>query len=427
MSNKIKSVFAREILDSRGNPTVEATVELAGGTTGAAAMPSGASTGKFEAVELRDGDAKRYGGKGVLKAVANVTDIIAPKVIGMDASEQSTIDKLMLELDGTEQKSRLGANAILGVSMAVARAAATTQHQPLHKYLNGLVGSGIKPKLPRPMVNVLNGGRHAEGGADIQDTMLIPRSPATFKESLRLCSEIFHSLGKLLKGQGQAVTVGDEGGYAPGVASNQELLELLAQATEQAGYKLGEDVVFALDVAASELFEDGHYRLKTDSQELSSQQMVEWLTDLRQRFPLFSIEDGLDQEDWDTWANLTKNLGESTMLVTDDLTVTNPARLGKAISQKAGNAILVKLNQIGTVSETLEAIAMARQSGWPTVISHRSGETEDNFIAHLAVASASPFIKSGSTSRSERLAKYNELMRIEEVDGLKLTEWIDRG
>lgn len=417
---KITAIHARQILDSRGNPTVEADVTLEDGTLGRAAVPSGASTGSHEAIELRDGD-KAYGGKSVLKAVNNVNGEIATALIGKDASDQAAIDKTMIELDGTENKGRLGANALLAVSLAVAKAAATSQKQPLYRYIATLAGTG-NPTLPLPMMNIINGGKHAAGSTDIQEFMIMPVGAASFSEALQMGAEIFHALGKVLKSKGYGTTVGDEGGYAPAVKNgNAEALELIGEAVAKAGYTLGQDIVLALDVASTELMEEGKYKLATENRTLTNTEMVEFYSDLVSRFPIVSIEDGLGEDDWQGWQALTAALGNKVQLVGDDLLVTNTEFLERGIREKAGNAILVKVNQIGTLTETINAVTMAHEAGWKAVISHRSGETEDTTIAHLAVGLATGQIKTGSLSRTDRVAKYNELLRIEEELGDKAT------
>jgi enolase len=409
----IADLYAREILDSRGNPTVEVEVVLEDGTVGRAAVPSGASTGTYEAVELRDGDAGRYGGKGVLRAVEHVNDEIAMEVVGLNAVDQAEIDALLIELDGTENKSRLGANAILGVSLAVARAAAAALGLPLYRYLGG-VGANL---LPVPMMNVVNGGRHADNNLDLQEFMIVPVGAGSFAEALRMGAEVYHSLRRILHERGLSTAVGDEGGFAPRLDANEEALKLLVAAIESAGYRPGEDVALALDPAASEFFEDGRYVLKGEGRSLSPDEMVDYYADLAGRYPILSIEDGLAEEDWEGWELLTRRLGNTVQLVGDDLFVTNPGRLSRGITLGVANSILIKLNQIGTLTETLETIALARQAGYAVVISHRSGETEDTFIADLAVATRAGQIKTGAPSRSERVAKYNQLLRIEEELG----------
>jgi enolase len=405
---KISEVFAREILDSRGNPTIEVDVQLDSGALGRAAVPSGASTGSREALELRDGDKKNYGGKSVLKAVENVNETIAGEIEGMDAREQAMIDLLMKQLDGTANKEKLGANAILGVSLAVARAAAETAGLPLFAYLGG---PGART-LPVPMMNVINGGAHADNNLDVQEFMLIPAGFPSFSDALRAGVETFHQLKKLLHDKGLTTSVGDEGGFAPNLGSNAEALDYILKAVEKAGYKAGEQIWLGLDVAASEFFESGKYTM--EKRTLSSADMIGYYEDLLKRYPVLSIEDGLAEGDWDGWESLTKQLGAKTQLVGDDLFVTNPAILAEGIQRGVANAILVKVNQIGTLTETLEAIEMAKRAGYRSVISHRSGETEDSTIADLAVATNAGQIKTGSASRSDRMAKYNQLLRIEE-------------
>jgi enolase len=409
----IKTVHARQILDSRGNPTVEVEVTLAGGALGRAAVPSGASTGKREAVELRDGDAKRYGGKGVLRAVKNVSEVIAPAIDGLEAGDQAAVDRRLLELDGTPDKSRLGANALLGVSLAVARAAAAAAGLPLYRYLGGAEAV----LLPVPLMNVLNGGVHADNGLDIQEFMLVPAGARGFSEALRMGVEIFQTLKALLRDKGLSTSVGDEGGFAPALASNTAALDLLLLAIERSEYRPGEDVFLALDAAAGEFFHQGRYRLKAEGTEKTSEEMIALYETLCGRYPLCSIEDGLAEDDWDGWAKLTQRLGARMQLVGDDLFVTNPAIIQEGIRRGVANAVLIKVNQIGTLTETLEAIELARRAGYGTVISHRSGETEDTFIADLAVAVNAGQIKTGSLARGERTAKYNQLLRIEEELG----------
>ena len=407
---EIVQVHAREILDSRGNPTVEVEVGLESGVVGRAAVPSGASTGTHEALELRDGDEKRYHGKGVLKAVENVNEIIAQEILGLESTAQAELDRLLIELDGTENKSRLGANAILGVSMALAQASAKEAGLPLYAYLGG-VGATV---LPVPMMNVINGGVHADNKLDLQEFMIVPLGAPTFAEALRYGAETYHVLKKVLKERGYSTGVGDEGGFAPDVSSAREALELMIEAIEKAGYRPGEDIALALDPAASELFKDGKYVLEGEGKVLSSEEMVAYYRELVDQFPIVSIEDGLAEDDWEGWKILRRELGDRIQLVGDDIFVTNIKRLARGIEEDIANAILIKLNQIGTVTETLEAIRLAHTSGWRCVISHRSGETEDTFIADLAVAVNSGQIKSGAPCRSERVAKYNQLLRIEE-------------
>ncbi|HEY8448227.1 MAG TPA: phosphopyruvate hydratase [Thermomicrobiales bacterium] len=414
MRTIIESVHAREILDSRGNPTVEVEVTLVGGGAGRAAVPSGASTGAYEAVELRDGDRNRYGGKGVLKAVEHVNQEIAEAVVGLDSLDQRAVDRTMIELDGTPNKGRLGANAILGVSLAVARAAANEVGLPLYAYLGGPNAH----TLPVPMMNILNGGKHATGSrVDMQEFMVMPVGAPTFREGLRWGSEIFHALKGVLLERGMSAAVGDEGGYAPSLQTNEEAVEVVMLAIQRAGYEAGRDVVLALDPASTELYQDGVYRLKGEGRELTSQELVAYWTEWVNKYPIVSIEDGLAEDDWEHWKQLTAQVGDRIQLVGDDLFVTNTERLERGIREKAGNAILVKLNQIGTLTETLETIALAQRNGYNTVISHRSGETDDTFIADLAVATNSGQIKTGAPSRIDRVAKYNQLLRIEEELG----------
>nr|WP_312985184.1 phosphopyruvate hydratase [Clostridioides sp.] len=411
----IDLVYAREVLDSRGNPTVEVEVVLESGETGRAIVPSGASTGAFEAVELRDGDSSRYLGKGVEKAVNNVNEIIAPELEGMDAFDQPMIDALMIELDGTDNKGNLGANAILGVSMAVARAAAEEVGLPLFQYLGGVNAK----QLPVPMMNILNGGEHADNNVDVQEFMILPVGAESFKEGLRMGSEVFHALKKVLAEKGLACGVGDEGGFAPNLDSNQEALELIVEAIGKAGYVPGKDVMLGLDVAATELYnaETKKYVLAGEDKELTAAEMVELYEGWAKNFPIVTIEDGLDEEDWDGWKLLTEKLGNKIQLVGDDLFVTNTERLERGIKSGVGNSILIKVNQIGTITETLDAIEMAKRAGYTAVISHRSGETEDTTIADLAVATNAGQIKTGAPSRTDRVAKYNQLLRIEEIIG----------
>jgi len=410
----IEYVIAREILDSRGNPTVEVDVVLDDGTAGTGRAPSGASTGTYEALELRDGDKTRYLGKGVITAVANVNVKIAQELEGEDASNQAAIDKLLIELDGTDNKTDLGANAIVAVSMAVASAAAEFNRTPLYNYLGGVNAR----TLPIPMMNVVNGGAHADNNADIQEYMLVPAGAPTFGEALRMGSEIFHTLKKILSDKGHVTTVGDEGGFAPNVKSNEEPLSLMTQAIEKAGYRPGEQVFLAIDAAASEFYQKGKYVLEAEKKpQKTSAELVDYYGNLASKYPIVSIEDGLSQDDWDGWKLLTEKLGHKMLIVGDDIFVTNVARLLRGIREKAANSILIKVNQIGTVTETLDAIEIAKRASFGTVISHRSGETEDTFISHLAVAVNAGLIKTGSLSRSERIAKYNELLRIEEELG----------
>jgi len=406
----IELLRAREILDSRGDPTVAVDVLLADGSRGTAMVPSGASTGAHEAVELRDGEKGRYRGKGVRTAVGNVDDIIAPELIGEDAADQSAIDKILLELDGTENKSKLGANATLGVSLACARAAANAVGLPLYRYLGG----PLARTLPVPMMNVLNGGKHATDSADMQEYMIVPIGRPTFSEAIRAGSEVFHALKDILHAKGMGTGVGDEGGFAPaGLKDNEEPIRLIMQAIEKAGYKPGDDVAIALDPASTEFFEKGAYTLAREKRRLSAEQMVSLYEDWHTRYPIVSIEDGLAEDDWEGWAKLTAKLGDKVQLVGDDLFVTNVERIRRGVSANVANAVLIKLNQIGTLSETIEAIELAHRSGYASVISHRSGETEDTTIADLVVALNTGQIKTGSLSRSERVAKYNRLMEIE--------------
>lgn len=411
----IELVYAREVLDSRGNPTVEVEVALESGAVGRAIVPSGASTGAFEAVELRDGDKGRYIGKGVEKAVANVNEIIAPELEGMDAFDQPAIDALMIELDGTHNKGKLGANAILGVSMAVARAAAEELGLPLFQYIGGVNAM----QLPVPMMNILNGGEHADNSVDVQEFMILPVGAKSFREGLRMGAEVFHSLKKVLSERGLACGVGDEGGFAPNLGSNREALELIVEAIEKAGYKPGDDVRLGLDVAATEMYdkETKLYDLKHEGKKLTAEQMVDLYEEWVNNFPIVTIEDGLDEEDWDGWKVLTDRLGKKVQLVGDDLFVTNTERLERGIEAGVANSILIKVNQIGTITETLDAIEMAKRAGYTAVISHRSGETEDTTIADLAVAVNAGQIKTGAPSRTDRVAKYNQLLRIEEMVG----------
>lgn len=412
---KISKVQARWILDSRGNPTVEAVVGLDDGSRGRAAVPSGASTGAAEALELRDGGS-RFMGKGVDRAVANVNQQIAPALIGMEAADQRAVDRTMLQLDGTDNKSKLGANAILAVSLATAKAAASSEDLALWRYIAQLTDTS-ETSLPLPMMNIMNGGAHANWTTDIQEYMIMPIGAPSFAEAVRQASEVFHHLGKILKEQGYPTTVGDEGGYAPHLrGGNGEPLKLIEQAVTQAGYQLGQDFVLALDVAASEFYRDGYYELKNDNAKLSTDQMIDYVRGLVAGNPLASVEDGLAEEDWAGWTKLTERLGAETQLVGDDLLVTNTQRLQKAIDLKAGNAILVKPNQIGSLSETIDAVKLAKANGFNTVMSHRSGETEDTTIAHLAVGLGCGQIKTGSLSRTDRVAKYNELLRIAEAN-----------
>jgi len=416
---KITAVHAREILDSRGNPTLEVDVTLEDGIGGRAAVPSGASTGVHEALELRDGDPKRYGGKGVLKAIANVNGEIASAVRGLAADGQQALDRKLIELDGTPDKSRLGANAILGVSLGAAHAAAAARGEPLYRYLTWLVSwSGGEPgPLPVPMCNILNGGKHAEGSTDFQEFMVMPLGAASFAEALRMAAEVYHALGKLVHARGLPTTVGDEGGFAPPGLSNDEAIELVTKAIEAAGYRSPEEVAVALDPATSELYEAGSYRLAREGKTLSSDELAALWERWCGRYPIVSLEDGMGEDDWPGWQALTERLGSKVQLVADDLLVTKVERIERAIRERAANAVLIKPNQIGTLTETLEAIEVARKAGWGAVISHRSGETEDTTIADLAVATGVGQIKTGAPARGERTAKYNRLLRIEEELG----------
>jgi enolase len=410
----IESILAREILDSRGNPTVEVDVLLESGAMGRACVPSGASTGEYEAVELRDGDKSRYLGKGVLKACENINDEIAPELLSYDASLQADIDGIMIELDGSANKGKLGANAILGVSMACAKAAAQDAGLPLYRYIGGVSAR----ELPVPMMNILNGGKHADNNVDIQEFMIAPCGTYCFREALRMGAEVFHSLKSILKSMGLNTAVGDEGGYAPDLSSNEEALQVIMKAIEKAGYKPGDDILICLDPAASSFFENGKYNLQAEKDPIKdSESMVAFYEDLVSRYPIISIEDGLAEDDWDGFKLMTERLGNRIQIVGDDLFVTNTERLTRGIETKAANSILIKLNQIGTVTETIEAIETAKRAGFTAVVSHRSGETEDSFIADFVVAMNTGQIKTGSASRSERIAKYNQLLRIEEELG----------
>ncbi len=411
----IKSLKAREILDSRGNPTLEVEARLADGTVSCAAVPSGASTGKYEAVELRDGDKNRYKGLGVLKAVSNVNDIIAPALIGMPAPNQKAIDNKLIELDGTENKSNLGANAILGVSLAVAHAAADYLDTPLYQYL----GNEDIYKLPVPMMNILNGGKHASNSTDLQEFMVMPAGAESFSHALQMGVEVYHSLKSVLKSKGFNTNVGDEGGFAPSLSSNNQAVELIIEAIEKAGYKPGKDCFIALDPASSELYEDGKYRLAREGKTLTSSEMADFYINWVNTYPIISIEDGMAEDDWEGWQLLTQKIGDRVQLVGDDLYVTNINRLAKGIEEKASNSILIKLNQIGTLTETISAIEMAHRAGWTAVVSHRSGETEDTTIADLAAGLCTGQIKTGAPCRSERNAKYNRLLKIEAELGSK--------
>ncbi|MFC1643896.1 phosphopyruvate hydratase [Candidatus Omnitrophota bacterium] len=414
MSTKIKNIIGREILDSRGNPTVEVDVILEDGSLGRAAVPSGASTGEHEAVELRDGDKTRYMGKGVTKAVANVNTEIAAKVKGMDATGQEALDKVLIDLDGTPNKRRLGANAILGVSMAAAKAAAVSRKLPLFKYLGG----DDAKILPIPMMNIINGGTHADNNVDLQEFMIMPIGAPSFKEALRMGAEVFHNLKKILTSKNHSTSVGDEGGFAPNLQSNEEAVEVILEAIAASGYEAGKDISIALDPASSEFYKAGSYVLSAEKDpKKSSEQMIDFYADWLDKYPIVSIEDGLAEDDWDGWKALTERVGSKVQLVGDDLFVTNTARLQEGIEKGVANSILIKVNQIGTLTETLAAIAMARKAGYTAVVSHRSGETEDTTIAHLVVATGTGQIKTGSVCRTDRVCKYNELLRIEETLG----------
>lgn len=411
---EIDVIRGREILDSRGNPTVEVDVRLDDGSMGRAAVPSGASTGAHEAVELRDGDKQRYGGKGVLNAVENVNTTIADALAGFNAFDQRGLDTTLIDLDGTDNKGALGANAILGVSLAVARAAANSVGLPLYKYLGGPSAA----TLPVPMVNILNGGKHAEGSSvDMQEFMVMPVGAPNFRECLRWSAEVFHTLKNVLTDHGYPTMVGDEGGYAPSLKSNGEALELIAEAVQQAGYRLGSDIYFAIDPASTEFYEDGKYVLEGEGTTLAAEEMIDWYAEAAKKYPIISIEDGLAEDDWAGWKTMTALLGETMQLVGDDLYVTNTKRLDRGIREAAGNSILVKLNQIGTLTETLDAVAMAHKAGFTVVISHRSGETSDTFVSDLVVATGAGLLKTGSISRMDRVEKYNQLLRIEEQLG----------
>ncbi|MBE6183944.1 phosphopyruvate hydratase [Heyndrickxia ginsengihumi] len=411
----ITEIYAREVLDSRGNPTVEVEVYTESGAFGRALVPSGASTGEYEAVELRDNDKNRYLGKGVETAVKNVNEVIAEAIIGFDVTDQVAIDKAMIELDGTDNKGKLGANAILGVSLAVARAAADFLEVPLYQYLGGFNAK----QLPVPMMNILNGGAHADNNVDIQEFMIMPAGAPNFKEALRMGAEIFHSLRSVLKAKGYNTAVGDEGGFAPNLKSNEEALSTIIEAIEKAGYKPGEEVLLAMDVASSEIYsdEDKKYHLTGEGKALTSEEMVAWYEELTAKYPIISIEDGLDENDWEGHKLLTERIGKKVQLVGDDLFVTNTEKLARGIEQGVGNAILIKVNQIGTLTETFNAIEMAKRAGYTAIISHRSGETEDSTIADIAVATNAGQIKTGAPSRTDRVAKYNQLLRIEDQLG----------
>ena len=416
---QIVNVRAREIIDSRGNPTVEADVILAGGAIGRAAVPSGASTGSREAIELRDNDAERFGGKGVLDAVANVNGRIAKALIGMDAGDQKAIDQAMLELDGTENKNELGANAILAVSLATAKAAAAAHEMPLYRYL--AVAKSEEFTLPVPMMNIINGGEHADNSVDLQEFMIVPVGAPSINEAIRYGAEVFHALKKVLSAKGMNTAVGDEGGFAPDLSSNEEAIQVILEAIDKAGYKAGEDIMIAIDAASSEFYKDGKYVLASEGKEMTAAEFVDLLADWVEKYPIISIEDGMDESDWDGWKLLTEKLGKKVQLVGDDLFVTNPKILKEGIDKGIANSILIKVNQIGTLTETLEAIQMAKDAGYTAVVSHRSGETEDTTIADIAVATNAGQIKTGSMSRSDRVAKYNRLIRIAEALGDKAT------
>ena len=406
----IESVLAREVLDSRGNPTVEVEVALYDGAKGRAMVPSGASTGVHEAWEKRDGDKKRYGGKGVLGAVEAVNEEIADAIVGWTATDQIGIDQAMIELDGTENKSRLGANAILGVSLAVAHAAAASQDLPLYRYLGGVSGR----TLPVPMMNIMNGGKHAAGATDMQEFMVMPVGASSYREGLRWGVEIYHSLKKVLSKKGYATTVGDEGGFAPSVSANSEAIELILEAIREAGYVVGEQIMLAMDPAASEFYEDGRYHLKVEGKSLTGRELVDFWESWVDKYPIISLEDGLQEDDWDNWSLLVERIGNRVQLVADDLVVTNVKRIQMALDRKAANSLLCKVNQIGTLTEAIESVALVQRNGWTAVVSHRSGETEDATIADLAVALNAGQIKTGAPARSDRIAKYNQLLRIEE-------------
>jgi enolase len=410
----IEMIHARQVLDSRGNPTVEVEVFLEGGAIGRAAVPSGASTGEHEAIELRDGDKARYGGKGVLQAVRNVVEVIEPELVGLDATDQLLVDRVLCDLDGTPKMGKLGANAILGVSLAAARAAATAIDLPFYQYIGGVFAR----TLPVPMMNVLNGGAHADNNVDLQEFMIMPVGAPTFAEALRMGAETFHALKKVLNSQGLSTGVGDEGGFAPNLKSNREALDCLLRAVEAAGYRPGEDIVFAIDAAASSFFKDGRYHLQAEAKEpWDSGRLIDFYADLVDHYPILSLEDGLAEDDWAGWAALFARLGRRVQIVGDDIFVTNPARLRRGIAERCGNSILIKLNQLGTLTETLEAILLSQEAKYGAIISHRSGESPDDFIADLAVATNAGQIKTGAPCRGERVAKYNQLLRIEEELG----------
>jgi enolase len=426
--SKIKSIHAREILDSRGNPTVEVDVVAENGILGRSSVPSGASTGVHEAVELRDGDKKRYGGKGVTRAVMNVNAEIAKLLPGKSVLDQTSLDDAMIKLDGTKNKSRLGANAILGVSMAVARAAAQTKKIPLYRYIAELFGLAKEGfVLPVPMMNILNGGQHADNNVDIQEWMIMPVGASKFSEAIRIGVEVFHSLKNVLKEKKYSTSVGDEGGFAPNLKSNQEALDVIMQAINSAGYKAGKDVFLAIDAASSSFYENGIYTMGAEEKpRKTSAEMIEWYKKIADKYPLVSIEDGLAEDDWDGWETLTEELGKKVQLVGDDIFVTNPERLKQGVDRRTANSILIKLNQIGTLTETLSTMKMAHKAGYTTVVSHRSGETEDSFISDLAVGTNAGQIKTGSASRTDRIAKYNQLLRIEEDLGAPLAKFGSR-
>lgn len=413
MSTLIEEIFAREVLDSRGNPTVEVDVQLESGDIGRAIVPSGASTGAHEALELRDGDQARYGGKGVVNAVRNVNTEVAEALTGLDAADQVGIDHELLKLDGTPNKSKLGANAILGVSLACAKASAAALGLPLYRYLGGVYAH----TLPVPMMNILNGGKHAQNSTDFQEFMIMPVGAPTFREALRWCSEIYQSLKKVLHDRGQGTNVGDEGGFAPSLPTNEAALEVIVEAIDKAGYKLGDQIFLAMDPACTELYQDGKYHLEREGRSLTSAEMVDYWADIANRYPLISLEDGLHEDDWEGWALLRQKIGDRVQLVGDDLLVTNVQRLKRAIDEQSANSILIKLNQIGSLTETLSAIQMAQRAAWTAVISHRSGESEDVTIADLVVATNAGQIKTGAPARTDRIAKYNQLLRIEEELG----------
>ena len=410
LSASIEEIIARQILDSRGNPTVEVEVYLDDGTMGRAAVPSGASTGAHEAIELRDGDKTQYLGKGVLQATRNVNELIAPELINFPVTEQAAIDTTMLDLDGTANKSKLGANAILGVSLACAKAAAESTGLPLYRYIGGINAKD----LPVPMMNILNGGAHADNTVDIQEFMVMPTGASSWADALRMCAEVYHNLAKVLKSKGLSTAIGDEGGFAPNLKNSEETIELILEAITNAGYKPGEQFRIALDCAATEMYKDGVYHFEGEGVTRTTDEMVDYLASLCEKYPVISIEDGMSEDDWDGWVKLTKRVGDKVQIVGDDLFVTNTERLKKGIELGAANSILIKVNQIGSLTETLDAIEMAKRAGWTAIVSHRSGETEDSFIADLVVATNAGQIKTGAPARSERVAKYNQLLRIEE-------------